>query len=64
MPQVKAGKVIKPVRLPDEVFGWLTKRAEYNGATVSAEIGRLIREEQAREQDRAAKQRALAPAAA
>jgi hypothetical protein len=44
MPQVKAGRVLKPVRLPDEVFGWLEKRADYNGATISAEINIAVRE--------------------
>jgi hypothetical protein len=63
MPQVKAGKVLKPVRLPDEVFGWLKKRATYNGATISAEIVIACRERMEREAQ-AAKDRALAPAGA
>jgi hypothetical protein len=45
MKGVKTGKVLKPVRLPDEVNSWLEKRAEYNGGTVSAEIARLFREQ-------------------
>jgi predicted transcriptional regulator len=61
MPQVKAGKVLKPVRLPDEVYGWLEKRADYNGSTPSAEINIAVREKMEREAQ-AAKVRALASA--
>jgi hypothetical protein len=63
MRNVKLGKVIRPVRLPDEVVGWLEKRATYNGATLSAEIVSAVRERMEREAQ-AATDRALASAGA
>jgi hypothetical protein len=49
MPQVKAGKVLKSVRLPDAVFSWLEQRAEYHGTTLSGEIATAVRDRMERE---------------
>jgi hypothetical protein len=62
-PRCKAGKVMKTIRFPEEVIGWLEKQANYNGATLSGEIVSAIRERMEREAQ-AARERALASAAA
>jgi len=60
MPQVKAGKTLKPVRLPDEVLVWLEQRATKNGTTISGEIGGACREKMEREQAKGRADRAAA----
>jgi hypothetical protein len=43
MAQLKPGKVLRPIRVPDEVNSWLERRAEYIGATVSAVVVNAVR---------------------
>jgi len=55
--EVKDGKEVVPYRGPKPVVSWLRRRAEYNGATISAEITAAVRERMDREKahaDRAA----------
>jgi hypothetical protein len=49
MPQVKAGKILKSVRLQTKVNDWLEKQAEDNGTTVSVETNMAVREKMARD---------------
>jgi regulator of protease activity HflC (stomatin/prohibitin superfamily) len=62
---IKEGKTVVSYRGPTEVVGWLEKRADYNGATISAEISSAVRDKMEREREaQAAKARALASAGA
>ena len=58
---IKEGKTVVSDRGPTEVIGWLEKRADYNGATISAEISSAVREKMEREAQ-AAQDRALSSA--
>jgi hypothetical protein len=44
MAHVKAGKVLRSVRLPDDLVDWLAEQARHNGGTISTEIARHFRQ--------------------